>query len=296
MYPILPGQSFTIVRQLGLPGDTATYYVQAVVKNSVTGAVIATVNLSGNSAQRYTGTFQAPADKTGLGTNIDITTSVYTDSGYTTPSQLYSIENTTYVVRDTSRWGNGGGGLGGGSTSYSPDVDYEKIRKMILEAVASIVFPVFPEMPEHKETDLSGVMSKIESLESAIQGKDLSPIHEKVSALHTFVQEKLEQIVETIHSKPEFKETDLSPILDAVEDYFEDHKEMLKGSVSSLREDLMSKLEDLDNLDTSLEELLTKTQEHLKRKRVRLSETKEAQAEPEKDIFEIIRSIYPKKK
>lgn len=146
-----PGQSAPIVRQLGLPGDSSTYYVQAVVKNSATGATITTINLTDQGSQRFTGSFDVPQDPLGFGYYIDITTSVYTDSGYTTLSNIYTIDMQSLLVFDRLTWGRNVGG-GGDMT------DYDKIAKMIREEIKGIDFP---EIPKPEKVNLEPVLATI---------------------------------------------------------------------------------------------------------------------------------------
>lgn len=127
-----PQEYFTIVRQLQDPADVNTYYVQAVIRNARTDAVIDTINLTDRGSRRFSLPWQVPADTSGLGFYISVLTSVYTDSGRTTKSDQYGEEMETYLV--DNRFRNLGGG-GGGS-----DVDYKKIRVVFQEVLAEVFF------------------------------------------------------------------------------------------------------------------------------------------------------------
>ena len=89
MIQLTPQKIFTIVRGLENHIDTATYYVQAVIRNSRTNAIIDTINLTDRDGYRFSKEWQVPADPSGEGLVIDIVTSIYTDSGYTTKSENY---------------------------------------------------------------------------------------------------------------------------------------------------------------------------------------------------------------
>ena len=129
---MVPQKPYQIVRQLDNAGDTGTYYVQAVVRLTATDAVLATVNLAPKGKQRFSAPYQVPADTSGLGTYISITTSVYADSGYSQLSLNYDTEDAEYLVIQPplSTYGNGGTTI----------VDYDRIRKL----VGDVKFPGVP--------------------------------------------------------------------------------------------------------------------------------------------------------
>lgn len=130
---INPQSTLRIVRQLSDPTDSSTYYVQAVVRNSASGATLQTVNLTDEGSQRFTGSYHTPADVSGNGFYLDITTTVYTDSGYSTVSTDYSVDTQTYHVQQA--W-NHAAGLGGGV-----EVNYDKVRSIIKEELGKLDIP-----------------------------------------------------------------------------------------------------------------------------------------------------------
>lgn len=167
---IKPQQPFPVVRQLGDPTDNSTNYVQAVVRDSLTGQVLATLDLNDMGSQRFELNYLVPADISGLGYYIDITTIVYTDSGYTSKNVNYSIENACYLALQPLTIGMGLGGGGG------VEVDYRKIEKLIKaiefpKQKKVVLDPFFKNLSkeiashikrlESKETDFSGVVSEI---------------------------------------------------------------------------------------------------------------------------------------
>ena len=77
MIQLRPTETFTIVRVLGDTVDTATYFVQAIIRNSNTGKIIDTINLTDKGNRRFTGNWEVAADVSGEGFYIDITTTVY---------------------------------------------------------------------------------------------------------------------------------------------------------------------------------------------------------------------------
>lgn len=124
---IKPQQPFPIVRQLGDPTDTNTNYVQAVVRDSLFGTVLAKIDLNDDGAQRFEANYLVPADVSGMGLYIDITTTVYTDSEYSVVNPNYEIVNACYLALQPLTIGMGlGGGNGGGV-----EIDYKKIAAII---------------------------------------------------------------------------------------------------------------------------------------------------------------------
>lgn len=109
-----------------IPGDTTLYYVQAILRDTQSSKVLQSINLTNVSStpNRYVGQFSADVitDASGLGRQIDITISVYTDSGYTTLSNNYQILQLNYTVLQP--WIQNLG-MGGGM-----NIDYEKLQKM----------------------------------------------------------------------------------------------------------------------------------------------------------------------
>lgn len=238
---ISPKQNIALAYQISDPYDTTTYFVRSVIRDTATGAVLATVPLADQGSGRFTAASIAPSDPTGLGRFIDVTTVVYTDSGYTTKSNLYQQDLETYVVKE---FGSVGGGFGGGV-----DIDYKRIKGLVkelfdeyaranapiapdlgkieaglakvLDAVSSIEIPKIT-IPEQKTVDLSGVLgairsasseisSKIDSIEAPEQEKlDLSP----VEALLEEVKKTLSGISKDV-SAEEFSSR-IKPVLDEI--------------------------------------------------------------------------------
>ncbi len=117
MIQLTPQEKFPIVRQLEDPSDSNTYYVKALIRDSGSGKTIATLHLDNKGNQRFTANWEVLVPE---GTFVDITSLVYTDSGYTTLSTVYGCENDTYIAQ--TRWG----------IQFMPapsrDVNYEKIE------------------------------------------------------------------------------------------------------------------------------------------------------------------------
>lgn len=180
---LTPREYFTVARGLEDHTDGATYYVRAVIRDARTDVLIDTINLTNQGdGHRFSLPWQVPADPSGQGFYVLVTTSVYTDSGYTTKSELYGDKYDTYLVhrRPTASFGSGGGG---------PDVDYKKVRKIVEEVVGQALktIPV-PEKPEIPAPDLSSILEAVRDVGTTVRAITI----------------------------PEQKETDLQPVLNAL--------------------------------------------------------------------------------
>ncbi len=206
-----PGETFTIVRQLDNPADAGTYYVRAIIRNSRTDVIIETLNLDNKGSQRFTKSWQVVPDSSGEGFYIDIETRVFTDSGYSTYSDIYGKENKVLLVADRPL------NLGGGGVDMSVDVDYSRIGKMIADGIKQ-------NKPQAKETDLSGIMSRLGQITAQIaeikqpEGVDLSPITSAIADIKKQIGEVGTDIAQKIEDKEVTPATDLKPVLDMLED------------------------------------------------------------------------------
>lgn len=220
---IVPGQRVQLTYLVPNPADNTVYFPQAVVKNTQTGAIIATVNLTQDASQhiRYTGSFISPADSIGLGYFMDSVCIPYTDSGHTTPSALYGAALTEFFAYQLPSTFSGGGGS---------DVifDYKKIEQMLDGKFGSIKFPEsqkfempeFPEIPEYKETDLAPVMDMIRTL-----------------------SEEMKEVRSSINNLPEPEKVDITPLMNNVAALREHMREQFSEHKASTDERL-AKFED----------------------------------------------------
>lgn len=205
MIQLQPKEFFTVVRQIADPTDETTYYVRAVIRKSSDDSILATLDLTDNGSQRFTGDWQVVEDSSNEGFLIDITTTVYTDSGYTTKSENYTIENNTYLVQQ--RWNSflGGGGGGGGL-----DITKNQLKEIIKGEIEKI------KMPEMKETDLSNISKDLEFIVKSFKELKI-PEPEKVD--YTSIFKTLNRVSEEIKTKidniPAPEKLDLNPIIEA---------------------------------------------------------------------------------
>lgn len=199
-----PREKFIVTRQLQNPYITDTFYVRAVIRNSKTDATIATLDLVDQTGQRFTKEWLVPADPTGLGFYISIVTSVYDDSGYTTKSQNYGDEETTYLIQDRYVWNP--------NYPVGPDIDYKRIKKMIDEAVAKIHIPEPLEqkvVTVTKEVVREVRIPEVQVVESQ-KSPDLSPVLKAIEAVSKKVDDK------EVTKVPEFPKVDFTPVLKAI--------------------------------------------------------------------------------
>lgn len=243
-----PREYFPISRLLPDPSDSNTYYLRAVIRNATSGATIDTVDLLTQGNRIYAEAWQAPSDPSGRGLFITITTSVYTDSGYTTKSDVYGEETDTFVVFDRFN------SLQLLATQISAivgsgaeEIDYKKIKKMIDDAFQNVSARL--KVLESKETpkplDLSPVLASLSKISSAVasikipefEKADLAPFLEKFTSETNRV---LEAIAAIVIPEPEKMPDILSPINERF-----DEVETKRG-------------EDMEQLQTLLKELAPK--------------------------------------
>lgn len=228
-----PASAFPLVRQIGNHTDATTYYVRAVIRNAA-GDIIDTVNLASQGNQRYQTSWRVPADTSGQGAYISVVTSVYTDSGYTSKSENYGDEETTFLIFDrvmpAMRGGSGGG------------IDSRTLRRVISEELAKLPTPEKPErveLPEmrfdealsaigeatkairslpQERTDLSGVLKALDALAAKIDAQ--KSIGEGFADLATIYQsaerEMLAKVEETIQGAMDSLELTIAPTVTSV--------------------------------------------------------------------------------
>lgn len=190
MLTLQPQNSFTIVRQIANHTDTGTYYVRTVIRNAYTDEIIATLDLEDKGGQRFTKNWQVPGDPSGQGFYISAVSSVYIDSGYTTKSENYGDEETTYLVQDRLLLARGGGG-----------VDAYTVRRIIQEELAGRPNPTSPE-PVMRWGEVLAALSSIKAALVDAPTVDLSP-----------VLNALARVQQTIENKPVTPAADLAPVL-----------------------------------------------------------------------------------
>lgn len=207
MISIQPKEKFPIVRVLGDHTDATTYYVRATIRDPITDTTLAVLALADLGSRRFYYEWEAPSDVSGLGRYVDITTEVFTDSGYSSKASTYADENNSYLV-----WDRISGIKGGGS---SADIDYKKITKIVKDAT--------PKPP--KEVDFYPLQESLKSLEGLIRAIkvpeaekiNLSPLMAEIENLSQQLKRSEVAIIDEVQAKeiPEQEKIDFAPLLEA---------------------------------------------------------------------------------
>lgn len=239
---VLPQSTLRLVRQLTDPYDTGTNYVQAVIRNSTTGDIVATVNLTDEDNQRFTGAYTTPPDISGMGYYLDVTTTVYSDDAYTTKNTNYAIEAHTYFIHEQKVHLGGGGG----------DVNYDKIRKIVKEILDGQDKPEMPTIkdltPEIKAMEQrikDSVASAVSSIRFPEQVRpDLDGVVARISST---VENATNAVLMAVEQKEVTPETDLTPITQAIE--------------ALPNEEILTAMQELQTLTQTLQELVNTQQD-----------------------------------
>lgn len=244
-----PREQFTIARGLEDHTVSTTFYVRATIRNARTDELLDTINLvDSGDHHRYTYTWQTPADVSGEGFWILVTTSVYTDSGYTTKSTAYGDKYDEYLVMQ--RVNQSLGPVSGG------DVDYKRIQKMIDEAVSKYPQPekiVIPrtdlspvldavakvdklvssiQIPEQKEPDLTGLMAKVDRAIAAAENKEMTDTQmQPLNDLH----QRMSDSLSASHSKLQDSTTKASEMIDKIREFFTQDVDKIMGGFDDVK-------------------------------------------------------------
>ena len=198
MLAVRPNEDLPIIRAIDNPNDAATYYIQAVIKNAKTLVTLDTVNLTDNGDRLFSYNWHTPHDAVGLGMYIIIITTVYTDSGYTTKSEVYAEQTDTYKIEINQAHFGGGGGS---------DIDYRRLRKIIQEELEKLPKVELPKFPKQEKVDLVPVLQ-------AIANKTFDfPKPEKIDLTNLTLGQK--KIIQVIADK-EIPVTDLNPVMESI--------------------------------------------------------------------------------
>lgn len=253
---ILPQSTLRIVRQLTDPLDVGTNYVQAVIRNSTTGDIVATINLTDKTNQRFTGEYTTPPDISGMGYYLDVTTTVYSDDAYTTKNANYAIEAHTYFIHE-ERIHLGGGGS---------DVNYEKIRKIVQEILDGQEKPkmptvkdLTPEIQAMEQRIKDSVASAVASIRFPEQVRpDLDGV---VARVNDVVENVGNTVLMAIAEKEVTPETDLMPVMQAIEALPNEQILLAMQELQTLTntlQELVNTQSDVDSMRLAAEEFMNK--------------------------------------
>ena len=207
MQTLNPAETFPIVRIISNHLDTNTYYVRAVVKDATNEAVLATIDLADKGGLYYRTNWKVVWDNTmSRGRFLTITTSIYTDSGYTTKSNSYGDEIATYLVQE--RWDplKHGGGFGSSSGITSSDV-----RKIIKEELGNIKKP--------KDLDTKNLITDItKSVIGSLPDVKDYPVVD-LTGMETGIRKAIQDIdsvSKDVKARPKFEKTNISELVSEV--------------------------------------------------------------------------------
>lgn len=197
MQQVSPNQKIPLVYVISDPSDSTTYYPQAVIKDTATGSVIQTINLSLDVTGRYIGTAQPIADTSGLGRFVDITTTVYTDSGHSIKSNKYAVVCDPYLI--IQQWSPTMGT--GGGTSY---VDYDRIKEIYGEDRERVLKDIEGRIKVPKPEKVK--YGKIKEMLDELPKLTPEEIQEKHSELVSSMN-KLQSVIEDVKNDPRVQQS-----------------------------------------------------------------------------------------
>lgn len=280
-----PGEMMAIVRQLADPNDTGTYYVRATIRNARTDALLDTKDLTDRGGQRFSIEYQVPS-KSSDAVYISISTRVYTDSAYTTLSDMYGQEIETYLVEMRQAHFGGGGS----------NVSYQKIREIVKEEIGKTDKVDLSELVKsltRLEKVLDGVPGGFEGILGAIEAIQVNPVV-NMDPVTIAIRGLMEMVAKERKNEGNAWKEDVSGKIEAVQEIVEGmkkafeestkagggkHKELIEAITSGSKfmakqvatEELSKKIEDavrgviLESVDEEPKEAVEKWQDAMKR-------------------------------
>ena len=227
-----PQQNFTIVRQITDHTDVTTYYVQSVIRDAYTDAILATLNLTDRGSQRFSKNWQVVADPSGQGREISIVTSVYTDSGYTTKSSDYGDEENSHFIEAKELHGRGGGGVDSATIRRIFRTELQRIKDDEDSKPKEKDRPESIKMPEMRWDE---VLTAINGLKTALKPKEIPPTN------FTPIVGALQALESAIQDKEVTPEADLTPILQKLDEEKENN-ELTRAEMIEILNDLISQI------------------------------------------------------
>lgn len=219
-FTLTPSSPYTLSYYITDHTDPTAYFVQAVVYDAATGAVLDTQNLvqQATNSHWYSKVAQAPGDPSGHGRRILVVATAYQDSGYTIKSPLYQQQPENYIVVAPGA----GLSLGGGGGQ----IDYRMIESIFVQQLGGflnefrLIFPILQALQDSilkiptDMVNLSPLLIIVQSLAEQVANLptevppsvDLSPLHEAIGA-----------VVSAVQAKEVTPAADMSPILDAIQ-------------------------------------------------------------------------------
>lgn len=270
MIQLHPKETFTIVRQIEDHTDSGTYYVQAVVRNAKTDALLSTINLDDKGNRRFSKTYIVPADPSGEGVWITILTSVYTDSGYTTKSQNYADKMESYLVQARPVF----------NPNYpaptGPDIDYSRIDKIVAKHVAKALegkgLPIdasaFVDTVNSLKSSLKPVLEFVKSYKPNDVNVDFAPVVGALSKLdskinnikpeqfkYELIADMNEQLVSGVKKAIVVSDQQKAELIDVVKKAIGDEKDMLEDKIYKFFMVLKTEKPEKDDKEDNSEDL-----------------------------------------
>lgn len=199
---------------------------------------MATLDLTDQGdSHRFSKKYFVPADPTGEGYYLLITTSVYTDSGYTTKAEMYGDKYETYLVdQRAKRFGGGGEGS---------DIDYKRVRQIVEDVVGQKIAeipPTPPVPPVNITPQLQPVLNALSGLRNDVQSVEIPPND------YSGIERRLDLLQTAIEEKEVTPATELGPVLtvlDEVQSALKPHTEQ----VGKDTEAILAKIKDFYSKD-----------------------------------------------
>jgi len=172
---LIPGTSHQITWAVQIVQDTTTYYVRAVIRDTRSNTIIATLNLDNLGNGRFSKSWNVPQDGSGFGREIEIEKTVYDDAGYTTANGQYGRFLDQYTIFNLGTRNSSTGGYGGGQS-----VDYKEIEKIIKKNLDSMVETTGNVIKAEKPEPVD-MIPMINALHDVLKG--LSGLSARISAM-----------------------------------------------------------------------------------------------------------------
>lgn len=252
---IAPVKKFLVDFKINNPSDLDTHYVRAVIKNAISGAVIATLNLTDNGSGYFSKEWMTPNDPTGNGLQVSVMTTVYDDSGYTSESLVYGSTLERYIIRDLASPRLGIGGAGSGMRE---GVDYKQLEKIVRKVVSELV--KFPEIkfPEQILPEVYNDSKLVESL-GRIQKMIPPPSVDRADeVIKKILNSKEIKAVEELPGKFEQAEVSDTRLHERLDKFLEDQESKDKEFKDSLGKILKGMAVDMEEFNDKVDEIMSK--------------------------------------
>lgn len=265
-----PGSYRYVTYQISQPTDLGTpFYVQVVVKNTKTLVTLFTLKLVSQGNGLYTGSYQLPADSSGLGYQVVEIASVYTDPSYTQLSPNYQIVaeviDVNYIAPAVASISTGG--------MYEDQTDYIKIAELLALEIGNIpktkfstkkleemIQKIFESHYEHHQQMVEGFNGHRDFLNKGLQdvNKNFSGINESISKIPlASISESLGHHFEKLHGRfgelmdrqNEIINQKEKPInaykesLNSIREQFEGHMKQTKKDIADTMDDYFSSVD-----------------------------------------------------